>query len=77
VVGQQAVDVAEFVATYSGRGAPKIPGQTPCQSKAIGTLADIARQAAAVTGATGGTTTTPAVTAAAKVVAHSKAKPKP
>jgi mono/diheme cytochrome c family protein len=83
VVGQQAVDVAEFVATYAGRGAPKIPGQVPCQAKPIGTLADIPGQAAAATGAT---STSPAATAAAaaathpaaaKVVAHSKAKPKP
>ncbi len=26
VVGQQARDVAQFVATYSGRKAPKVPG---------------------------------------------------
>ena len=30
VVGQQAIDVAKFVATYAGRQAPKIPGATSC-----------------------------------------------
>jgi mono/diheme cytochrome c family protein len=38
VVGQQAVDVAKFVATYAGRQAPVVPGAAPCQSKAIGSL---------------------------------------
>jgi predicted lipoprotein with Yx(FWY)xxD motif/mono/diheme cytochrome c family protein len=40
VVGQDAVDVAKFVATYSGRKAPKIPGTTPCQSVPVGTVAE-------------------------------------
>ncbi len=38
VVGQQARDVAEFVATYAGRAAPKAVGVPPCQSQPIGTL---------------------------------------
>ena len=38
VVGQDARDVAKFVATYSGRQAPKVPGVTPCQQQPIGTL---------------------------------------
>jgi predicted lipoprotein with Yx(FWY)xxD motif/mono/diheme cytochrome c family protein len=38
VVGQQARDVAEFVATYSGRKAPKIPGVVPCEQVPIGTI---------------------------------------
>ncbi len=38
VVGSDAVDVAKFVATYSGRQAPKVVGVTPCQQKAIGSL---------------------------------------
>ena len=36
VVGQQAVDVARFVATYAGRQAPKVPGIVPCASQSIG-----------------------------------------
>jgi mono/diheme cytochrome c family protein len=38
VVGQDARNVANFVATYSGRQAPKVPGVTPCQQQPIGTL---------------------------------------
>jgi mono/diheme cytochrome c family protein len=38
VVGQDAQAVAQFVAKYAGRQAPKIVGQQPCQSQAIGTL---------------------------------------
>ncbi|HTX13509.1 MAG TPA: hypothetical protein VME22_33130 [Solirubrobacteraceae bacterium] len=38
VVGQQARDVAQFVATYSGRKAPKIPGVVPCEQVPIGTI---------------------------------------
>ena len=38
VTGQQARDVAQFVATYAGRAAPKIVGQQPCVATPIGTL---------------------------------------
>jgi len=38
VVGQQAVEVAEFVATYAGRQAPKVPGAPTCSSKQVGTI---------------------------------------
>jgi mono/diheme cytochrome c family protein len=38
VVGQEAVDVAKFVATYSGRKAPKIPGVVPCAREPIGSI---------------------------------------
>ena len=38
VVGQDALDVAKFVATYAGRQAPRQTGVTPCEQKAIGTL---------------------------------------
>lgn len=86
VVGQDAINVAQFVATYSGRKAPKIPGQTPCQQRAIGTLVGIAQQAAGTgLAATASTTSTPAAAAATThaaakkrvVVAYSKAKHKP
>jgi len=39
VVGAQALAVAQFVATYSGRSAPKIPGVVPCEQVPIGTFA--------------------------------------
>jgi mono/diheme cytochrome c family protein len=38
VVGQDAVQVAEFVAKYSGRQAPKVAGLTPCNVQPIGSL---------------------------------------
>ncbi|MGO9901922.1 MAG: c-type cytochrome [Solirubrobacteraceae bacterium] len=38
VVGQQAQEVAEFIARFSGHQAPLIPGQLTCQQQAIGTL---------------------------------------
>ncbi len=38
VVGQDAVDVAKFVATYAGRAAPKQTGVTLCINRPIGTL---------------------------------------
>lgn len=38
VVGQDAIDVAEFVATYAGRSAPRLPGVTPCQRRSVGSI---------------------------------------
>ncbi|HWF53598.1 MAG TPA: cytochrome c [Solirubrobacteraceae bacterium] len=38
VVGQQAREVATFVARYAGRQAVTQPGQTPCVDQALGTL---------------------------------------
>jgi mono/diheme cytochrome c family protein len=38
VIGQDARNVANFVAEYAGRGAPQVPGVVPCQAKPIGTL---------------------------------------
>jgi mono/diheme cytochrome c family protein len=38
VVGQDAIDVAKFVATYAGLKAPAEIGQTSCADKPIGTL---------------------------------------
>jgi mono/diheme cytochrome c family protein len=38
VVGQDAIDVAKFVATYAGRQAKAISGLAPCDSRPVGTL---------------------------------------
>jgi mono/diheme cytochrome c family protein len=38
VVGQDAIDVAKFVATYAGRKAPQEAGVIPCEARPIGTL---------------------------------------
>ena len=50
VVGQDAINVAEFVSKYAGRQAPTIVGQPTCDSQPIGTLP--------APGATSGSTTT-------------------
>jgi mono/diheme cytochrome c family protein len=39
VVGQDAIDVAKFVATYAGRQAPREIGIINCKRRQIGTLA--------------------------------------
>ena len=80
VVGQDAIAVAQFVAKYAGRQAPKQPGVTPCIAQPIGTLpaAVALAHATASTAASTGSPPTPAVTAAAiGAAAHRKsAKPK-
>jgi cytochrome c551 len=58
VVGQDAVDVAEFVATYAGRKAPKLLGITPCQQRPIGTLPPGSGQVSASAGGPTATTAT-------------------
>jgi mono/diheme cytochrome c family protein len=49
VVGQQAKDVAKFVATYAGLLAPKLTGVVRCQNKAIGTLPAVGQTTAPAT----------------------------
>src|SRR5947209_2703801 len=61
VVGQQAIAVAKFVSTYSGRKAPKVPGVVPCLQEPVGTVPALA-------GTTGTTGTTAAAIAQAKKV---------
>jgi mono/diheme cytochrome c family protein len=56
VVGQDAKDVANFVATYAGRLAPKLTGVVNCQNKPIGTLPQVGQTTAPATpGPTGNT----------------------
>jgi mono/diheme cytochrome c family protein len=56
VVGQDAVDVSEFVAKFAGRQAPKVPGTAICTSQPIGSISPIASTAAASGAAAGGAT---------------------
>jgi mono/diheme cytochrome c family protein len=56
VVGQDAQEVAKFVAKYAGRQAPLLPGQTPCVQIPIGSLT----LPGAATASTATTATTPA-----------------
>ena len=61
VVGAQALAVAQFVATYSGRSAPKIPGVPTCEQVPIGTIeAALAATPATTPSTTPTTSTTPA-----------------
>jgi mono/diheme cytochrome c family protein len=60
VVGQDAINVAQFVATYSGRSAPRVPGTVVCDQQPIGTIPSSVQTAAASTTST----TTPGTTGA-------------
>jgi mono/diheme cytochrome c family protein len=57
VVGQQATEVAKFVATYAGTKAPKVPGVPSCQQKSVGSIPAPAPSTTATTTATTPTTT--------------------
>ncbi len=77
VVGQDAIDVAQFVATYAGRKAPKVPGVATCDSQPVGTLPSAASAVASASATTtSSTTTTTAVAPAAKTKARAKRKHK-
>jgi mono/diheme cytochrome c family protein len=56
VVGQDARDVAEFVATYAGRKAPNAPGVVPCEKQPIGSLPAAASTTSTSTSSTTSTT---------------------
>ena len=38
VVGQQAIEVAKFVATYAGRQSPQVPGVPSCIQEPVGSI---------------------------------------
>jgi hypothetical protein len=85
VVGQQAIAVAEFVATYAGRQAPRIPGVTPCDRLPVGAVPLVVSSPTSATTTTTTTTpatttpatTTPATTTPAKPATAAKKKHKP
>lgn len=83
VVGQDAIDVAEFVSKYAGSKAPNVPGAVVCAQKPIGSIPSPQATTAATTpaagaaGATGKTGPTGARGAKAKSHAKAKAKKKP
>jgi mono/diheme cytochrome c family protein len=54
VLGQDAMEVAKFVATYAGRQAPKTTGLAPCSQQPIGAIP----ASATVTSTTSTSTTT-------------------
>jgi len=75
VVGEQALAVAQFVATYSGRSAPKIPGVTPCEQVPIGTIeAALTANTTPTPSTTATTSTTPTTsTSPSSTTPHGKA----
>src|SRR5690348_9315369 len=70
VTGKDAQDVAKFVATYSGRQAPKLPMQTPCQQRSLGTIPE----ASTSTSTSSNTTSTSASSTAASAGGGGKSK---
>ena len=67
VVGQDAMQVAKFVATYAGRQAPKVPGVVPCLQQSVGTLpAAASTTTPTATTASTGTATTQSSTGSGK-----------
>ena len=76
VVGQDAVDVAKFVATYAGRDAPKEPGVPTCEQKAIGTLPAGSGTTQVASASQTSTASAPTATTAAPATAHKRGKAK-
>jgi mono/diheme cytochrome c family protein len=77
VVGQDAIDVAKFVATYAGRDIPPQVGVAPCQDKPIGTLppgSGTDEAGSAQTAAASGATATAVAAAPATTPATSSAR---
>jgi len=74
VVGQQAIEVAKFVATYAGRQAPKIPGATQCIQESVGTIPTTIQTATTASATTTTATTASTTTTAAKTAAAAKAR---
>jgi mono/diheme cytochrome c family protein len=69
VVGQDAVNVAKFVATYAGRQAPHQTGIKPCEQLPLGTLppgSGTTQVASASSSSPSSTTTSSSTTAAPK-----------
>jgi mono/diheme cytochrome c family protein len=79
VVGQDAINVAKFVATYAGRQAPHQAGIKPCDQLPIGTLppgAGTTQVVSASSSTTSSTTTSSSSTAAPKAGKKSQKKKK-
>ena len=74
VVGADAKAVAQFVATFAGRQAPKIVGVTPCTSQAIGTLPAPTATTAGGSGASAGSAASVGTTSTTTTTSSSTAK---
>ena len=83
VVGQDAIDVAQFVSEYAGRQEPLVPGVVQCDNKPIGTIppppasptAPYTSSTATATAASSRTSTAAAATATHPGTAQKPAKP--
>jgi len=77
VVGAQAQAVAQFVATYSGTKAPKVPGVVPCHQVPVGSieaaLTTTATSTTPLPGTVTGTSTTPKPTKSKSTAPSGKA----
>jgi mono/diheme cytochrome c family protein len=73
VVGQDAVDVAQFVSTYAGRQAPPQAGVPNCQAKPIGSLPAGSGTIDAGATTSSSTTTTTSATSTATTAASASA----
>jgi hypothetical protein len=69
VVGEDAINVAQFVSKYAGTKAAVSPGQTPCHQQPIGTIPTAAELAAAATSPTAKAATTTAASTSVKSAA--------
>jgi mono/diheme cytochrome c family protein len=77
VVGHDAAEVAQFVAKYAGRQAPKLIGVAPCDAQAIGSLPAPGQTATtAVSTAPAASLASTSTSAAAKTKTKAKAKAK-
>jgi predicted lipoprotein with Yx(FWY)xxD motif/mono/diheme cytochrome c family protein len=78
VVGAQAQAVAQFVATYSGTKAPKVPGVVPCHQVPVGTIEEALAPSTPATTNTGpspGTVTGASTTPKPSSTSSTTAKP--
>jgi mono/diheme cytochrome c family protein len=69
VVGEDAINVAEFVSKYAGTKAAVSPGQTPCREEPIGSIPTAAELAAAVASPTAKSANTTSGSTSAKSAA--------
>jgi mono/diheme cytochrome c family protein len=72
VVGQDAIDVAQFVSKYAGSKAPKSPGVPVCSSQSIGSIPPLTSSTASTTASASSTTTAASKSTTKKPAASGK-----
>jgi hypothetical protein len=73
VVGQDAIDVARFVATYAGRQAPHEIGIVNCEDRPLGTLPSGSGSTAVAAAAAASTTTSTTTSSTTSTAAPKRA----